>query len=98
MSDGEDGAVLEVSLDGGLDELVRVDVDGRSGFVEDENPGPSEKSSSQTQELPLSDTFLSRAEKIISMLLTIKLKIVDQIKFKIVSLSRYVSITFAMTN
>lgn len=57
MCNGEDGAVLEVSLDGGLDEFVRVDVDGCSGLVEDENLRLSEESTSQAKELPLSDTF-----------------------------------------
>lgn len=53
VSNGEDGAVFKLSPDGGLDEVVRLQVDGGCGFIEDEDPGLPQESSSQTHQLPL---------------------------------------------
>ena len=44
--------------DGGLDELIGFCVHGSSGFIQDEYSGLAQKSSSQTQQLPLSQTVI----------------------------------------
>ena len=56
VGDGEDGAVEELGPDCGLDEVVRLEVDGRGGFVQNENFRFAEKSSSETDKLSLTDT------------------------------------------
>lgn len=39
VSDGENGAVLELCADGGLDEIVRLQIDSSRGFIQDQDPG-----------------------------------------------------------
>lgn len=53
MSDGKDGAVFKLSPNGGLDEIIRLQVDSSCGFIQDEDPGLPQESSSQTHQLPL---------------------------------------------
>lgn len=56
MGDGEDGAVLKLGADGGLDEVVSLQVDSGRGLVQDEDSGLPQESSGQTHQLPLAHT------------------------------------------
>lgn len=56
MSNSEDGAVLKLSPNSGLDEIICLQVDSSSGFIQDEDPGLPQESSSQTHQLPLAHT------------------------------------------
>lgn len=56
VSDGKDGAVLKLRPNGGLDEIVRLQVDCSCGFIQDEDPGLPQESSGQTHQLPLAHT------------------------------------------
>lgn len=53
VSYGEDGAVLKLGADGGLDEVVGLQVDSSRGLVQDKDPGLPQESSGQTHQLPL---------------------------------------------
>ncbi len=55
MRDGEHGAVGELCADGCLDEVVRFQVDGGRGLVQDEDLGLAEQRPGQAHELALSD-------------------------------------------
>lgn len=39
VGDGENRAVLKLSANGGLDEVICLQVNGSCGFIQDENPG-----------------------------------------------------------
>lgn len=56
MGYGEDGAVLKLGADGGLDEVVSLQVDSSRGLVQDEDPGLPQQSSGQTHQLSLTHT------------------------------------------
>ncbi|TNN53940.1 hypothetical protein EYF80_035838 [Liparis tanakae] len=56
VSDGEHGAVFKLSPDGGLDEIVRLQVHGSRSFIQDEDPRLPQERSSQTHQLPLAHT------------------------------------------
>lgn len=60
VSDGEDCAVLELRADGGLDEIISLQVNSSCGFIEDEDSGLPQQGSGQTHELPLSHTAHTR--------------------------------------
>lgn len=53
---GEDSAVLKLGADGGLDEVVGLQVDGSRGLVQDEDPGLPQEGSGQAHQLPLTHT------------------------------------------
>lgn len=61
VSDGEDGAVFKLSPNGGLDEIVRLQVNSSRSFVQDEDPRLPQESSSQTHQLPLAHAADTRA-------------------------------------
>ena len=46
VSDGEDGAVLKLCPDGGLDEVVRLQVDGSRGLIQNQDPRLPQQSTS----------------------------------------------------
>lgn len=56
VRDGEDGAVLKLCADGGLDEIVGLQVHSGRSFIQDEDSGLPQQSSSQTHQLPLTNT------------------------------------------
>lgn len=56
VSDGENGAVLKLCADGGLDEIISLQVDSGRSFIQDEDSGLPQQSSSQTHQLPLTNT------------------------------------------
>lgn len=56
VSDGKDGAVFKLSPNGGLDEIICLQVDSSCSFIQDENPRLPQESSSQTHQLPLAHT------------------------------------------
>jgi len=56
VGDGEHGAVLELCADGGLDQVVRLQIHSCSGFIQNQNLGFPEESSSQANQLPLTQT------------------------------------------
>ena len=51
MGDGEDGAVGELLADGRLDEVVGLEVDGRSGLVQDQDFGLAWRKGPRLQEI-----------------------------------------------
>lgn len=56
MCDGEHGTVGKLSADGGLDEIVCLQIDGCCGFIQDEYAGFPEQSPGETQQLSLTET------------------------------------------
>lgn len=56
VCDGEDGAVFKLTPDRGLDEVIRLQVNSSCSFIQDEDPGLPQQSSSQTHQLPLTHT------------------------------------------
>ena len=64
MCDGEDGAVSKLCADGLLNEVVGLEVHGSSGFVQDQDLGLAEQSSSQAHQLTLTHTGKSQRNKI----------------------------------
>ena len=55
MCDCDDRRVGELVADSRLDQVVSVEVDGRSGFVQYEDLGLAEQRSGQTHQLPLTN-------------------------------------------
>lgn len=55
VCNGENRAVLKLSPNGGLDEVVRLQVNSSCSFIQDQDPGFPQESSSQTHQLPLAD-------------------------------------------
>ena len=55
MGDCDDRRVGELLADGRLDQVVSVEVDGRSGFVQYEDLGLAKQRSGQTHQLPLTN-------------------------------------------
>lgn len=55
MRDGEHGAVRELRPDGGLDQVIRLQVDGGRGLVQDQNAGVPQEGAGQAHQLPLAD-------------------------------------------
>lgn len=53
VSNGKDSAALELGPDGGLDEIIRLQVNSGCRFIQNEDPGLPQESSSQTHQLPL---------------------------------------------
>ena len=56
MRNGEYRAVGELATNRLLNQIVRLQVDGRRCFVENENFRLAQKGTSETHQLPLSDT------------------------------------------
>lgn len=56
MCDGKDGAVFKLSPNGGLDEIICLQVDRSCSFIQDEDPRLPQESTSQTHQLPLANT------------------------------------------
>lgn len=56
MCDGQNGAVLKLSSDSGLYQIVRLQIHSSSGFIQNQNLGFPEESSSQANQLPLTQT------------------------------------------
>lgn len=52
----EHSTVSKLVTDGGLDELVRLQVDRCRGFIQDQNLGVAEEGSRQAHQLPLANT------------------------------------------
>ena len=53
VGDGEDGAVGELLADGGLDQVIRLQVNRCGGLVQDQDAGLAEQGPAQAQQLPL---------------------------------------------
>ncbi len=53
VGDGQHRTTLELLPDGGLDEVVRLQVDGGSGLVQDEHLGLAQERPAQTEQLSL---------------------------------------------
>ncbi len=53
VCDGQNGAVLKLSSDSGLYQIVRLQVYSCSGFIQNQNLGLPQESSSQANQLPL---------------------------------------------
>ena len=56
VGDGQDGAVLKLGADGGLDQVVRLHVYSSRGLIQDQDLGLAEESASQADQLPLAQT------------------------------------------
>ena len=56
MSDGEHGAVGELCPDGGLDQVVRLQVHGRRRLVQHQDLGLPQQGAAQTDQLALAHT------------------------------------------
>ncbi len=63
VSDGKDGAVFKLSPNGGLDEIICLQVDSSRSFIQDEDPRLPQESSSQTHQLPLAHTVNTAAHE-----------------------------------
>ena len=56
MSDGQDSAVLKLGADGGLDQVVSLQVNSSCGLVQNQDFGLPKECSGQTHQLPLTQT------------------------------------------
>lgn len=56
MSYCQDGAVLKLRADGGLDQVVCLHVHSCSGLIQDQDLGLPQQSSGQAHQLPLTHT------------------------------------------
>jgi len=63
MGDGQHGAVLKLSADGGLDEGVRLQVNRGCGLVQNQNLGLPQQSPGQTHELTLAQTVSDKESR-----------------------------------
>ena len=59
MGDCDDRRVGELDTDGRLDQVIRLEVDGRRGFVQYEDFRLAEQRPSQTHQLPLTNATTS---------------------------------------
>lgn len=55
MRDGEDGAVRELRPDGGLDQVIRLQVNGGRGLVQDQNAGVPQEGAGEAHQLLLAN-------------------------------------------
>lgn len=65
VGDGEDSAVRKLFADGGLNQVVRLQVDGCCGLIQDQDARLPQQGSGQTQKLPLSNAVkgMTRSKK-----------------------------------
>ncbi len=65
VCDGQNGAVLKLSSDSGLYQIVCLQVYSCSGFIQNQNLGLPQESSSQANQLPLTQTEAQKSSQII---------------------------------
>lgn len=62
VRNGEDCTIIKLSTNGGLDQLVCLQVNSCCGFIQNQDPGLPQQSSGQTQQLSLTETTENTSE------------------------------------